>query len=172
MSGHQALIGIQVLSNRGFDFLKRSLAELKPLYSEAKTSSVYRIVKKVYVDAREIQEPLEYEVLTAAIKITTDVPPLELKQKLIKFGESTADTSNNSKQLELLVYDDLCLMTPALTLPFPELHLRPELLVPAAEAWGDYLHPVLQANLSQVVTKFDQIKWGEFHAQGKSLLDF
>ncbi|MEZ4871408.1 MAG: hypothetical protein R2827_04005 [Bdellovibrionales bacterium] len=63
-------------------------------------------------------------------------------------------------------------MTPQLTLPYPDLLKRPEISVPASEAWGDYHHPVYKESMTSLAKRSAQGSWGEFFAHGKSVLDF
>ncbi len=70
----------------------------------------------------------------------------------------------------LLCHDDEVRMTPALTLPYPKWMTEAHLLIPAAEIWGDYHHPVLTNNLYSLAQRFAGQPWGEFYAQGRELL--
>jgi 7,8-dihydro-6-hydroxymethylpterin-pyrophosphokinase len=70
----------------------------------------------------------------------------------------------------LLLMEDISLKTPELTLPQPELHLRPEELVPASEVWGSYHHPILKRTLADVALGLTDKTWGDFYCQGPELL--
>lgn len=76
-----------------------------------------------------------------------------------------------SLKLNLLTFENETRMSPQLTLPFPELHQYPEILIPASEVWGEYLHPILNQNLLQLTQGFNRESWGSFYAQGKSIMD-
>ncbi|MBO9668853.1 MAG: hypothetical protein J7501_18795 [Bdellovibrio sp.] len=72
----------------------------------------------------------------------------------------------------LLAYDDLILMSPRLTLPYPQLHTDPLIIRCAAEAWGQYEHPIYQKTLSEISKTALPAREAEFFKQGKSLVDF
>lgn len=75
-------------------------------------------------------------------------------------------------ELTLLSYDNVVLMSPRLTLPYPELHTDPLIIRCAAEAWGQYEHPIFQKTLSEISRTAQPARMAEFHSQGKSLVDF
>ena len=49
--------------------------------------------------------------------------------------------------MDLLIYGDLCLHTPELIIPHPEMHLRRFVLVPLAEIASNLIHPVLKKSI-------------------------
>ena len=75
-------------------------------------------------------------------------------------------------ELTLLAYDNVILMSPRLTLPYPELHTDPLIIRCAAEAWGQYEHPIFQKTLSEISRTAQPARMAEFYIQGKSLVDF
>lgn len=78
---------------------------------------------------------------------------------------------SNSK-LTLLAYDALIMMSPRLTLPYPDLHNDPIIARCASEVWPTYEHPILQKTLAEISRNALATIGVEFHAQGKSLIDF
>ncbi|MNK93753.1 hypothetical protein D3C87_1139280 [compost metagenome] len=75
-------------------------------------------------------------------------------------------------ELTMLTFDDMILMSPRLTLPYPLLHQDPLIIRCAAEAWGQYEHPIYQKSLSEMARSALNAKTAEFHMQGKNLVDF
>lgn len=78
--------------------------------------------------------------LNAAVIVETGLSPHELLGTLLgieaAFGRDRERTIRNGPRpldLDLLVYDDLILTEPSLTLPHPRLHERAFVLVPLAE---------------------------------------
>ena len=95
-----------------------------------------------YINACAILEvALKPEQLLAALL------EIEIKFNRIrreKWGARTLD-------LDLLLYDDLILDTPTLTLPHPRMTERAFVLVPLAEIAPDWVHPVTKSAIGQIL---------------------
>ncbi|WP_293347628.1 MULTISPECIES: 2-amino-4-hydroxy-6-hydroxymethyldihydropteridine diphosphokinase [unclassified Microcoleus] len=65
-----------------------------------------------------------------------------------KWGPRTLD-------LDLLLYDDLILETPTLTLPHPRMTQRAFVLVPLVEIAPDWVHPVTKSAIDQILKTAD-----------------
>ncbi|NUN04313.1 MAG: hypothetical protein HUU57_01010 [Bdellovibrio sp.] len=79
---------------------------------------------------------------------------------------------SGTAELTLLAFDNLILMSPRLTLPYPQMHQDPLIIRCSAEAWGHYEHPIYHKNLSEISKTAAPAQQAEFYMQGKSLVDF
>lgn len=76
----------------------------------------------------------------------------------------------------ILAFEDEIMMTPALTLPSPRLHDDLLLLRCATEVWEDYVHPLFNLTLYELMKKRSSEEkltplHVEFYMQSKSLVD-
>ncbi|WP_218082175.1 2-amino-4-hydroxy-6-hydroxymethyldihydropteridine diphosphokinase [Anthocerotibacter panamensis] len=105
---------------------------------------------------------------TAAVMQTTLLPEalldffLELEQRWgrvrrIRWGPRTLD-------LDLLLYDDLILDTPRLTVPHPHLLERNFALLPLTHLAPDWVHPLAQKPLRELAAQLD---WGGLWEAGE-----
>jgi 2-amino-4-hydroxy-6-hydroxymethyldihydropteridine diphosphokinase len=104
-------------------------------------------------------EPVGYldqpRFLNAALLLRTDLEPLELiqgmmaielamgRQRIIAKGPRVVD-------LDLLLFDDVTMDSPILTLPHPAMHERRFVLEPLAEIAADAPHPVRKQTIREL----------------------
>ena len=81
-------------------------------------------------------------VLRHALAIEQELGRVRLR----RWGERTID-------IDVLYYDDLVLDTPDLQIPHPRLHLRNFVLVPLREIASAVVHPILQLDTEQLLTR-------------------
>lgn len=170
-----AIFGILAFSSDNHNVLRSTTKHIADLAKIKNVSSIYFVKSHPgeILTAHSIETENRSMGLGVAIKLETEIQPDDLirrmerrvlgKEKLKRGGQLV---------LDLLVYEDAQIMTPHLTLPHPDLHRFPEFAIPASEVWGEYHHPVLNKNLYSIAKEFSAINWGEFHSQGKTLLDF
>ena len=90
-------------------------------------------------------------VLNAALQLETALSPLELLKATqeIEIEMGRTQKSNGAYHdriidIDILLYDDLVLQTPELTLPHPLMHERLFVMEPLAEIAPNVIHPVFK----------------------------
>jgi 2-amino-4-hydroxy-6-hydroxymethyldihydropteridine diphosphokinase len=97
--------------------------------------------------------------VNAAVLLETELPPLPLLDALLaierSFGRDRATSPPKGPRtldLDLLLYDQLVLDDPALTLPHPAMHERRFVLAPLVEIAPEWQHPVFHRTIADLLT--------------------
>lgn len=98
------------------------------------------------------------DYLNAAMRIDTDLPPRDLLDTLLRIEQSLGRERRERWgprviDLDLLLYDDLSIDEPGLTLPHPRMHERAFVLRPLADLAPDLVHPVLGQTTVELLSK-------------------
>jgi 2-amino-4-hydroxy-6-hydroxymethyldihydropteridine diphosphokinase len=116
--------------------VQRALSELGQLQGTrvVARSSFYRTAPVGYAD--------QPDFINAVAEVATELSPQALLQALLALEllhgrERTFPNAPRVLDLDLLLYDDLCLQEAALTLPHPHMHERGFVLLPLAEIAPD-----------------------------------
>ena len=96
--------------------------------------------------------------LNIAVGVETVLTPFDLlviTQEIEKTVGRCHKTINGQYQdreidIDILLYDDLIIETPTLTIPHPLMHQRPFVLQPLAEIAPHVIHPVLQKKIAVI----------------------
>ena len=100
------------------------------------------------------------DFLNLAARIETDLSPLELRDWLHaledRHGRDRRQPKYSSRTLDIdiLLYDDLFLLSPALEIPRGEILTAAHVLRPLADLAPDLRHPVLRKTLAELWSAF------------------
>ena len=100
----------------------------------------------------------DHSFLNAAIGLETNLYPIEvlhITQEIEKELGRTKKSVNGSYSdrlidIDILLYDNLVLQTPELTIPHPLMTERDFVMKPLIEIAGNVIHPTLQKTLSEL----------------------
>lgn len=129
--------------------LRRAIEALSSNIHVETISPVYE-TKAEYVTA----QPPFYN---AALKTTTDLLPLQLlsflKEVEKKIGRTPTFTNGPRViDLDILLYDDVVMQTPELTLPHPHIQKRAFVLAPLADIAPGADHPIMHKTVRELLT--------------------
>lgn len=106
-------------------------------------------------------EPVDYTdqdwFVNAAIKIETFLEPFELLKKLKSIENDAGRTDKSIRfgprviDLDIILFDDIIVNTPELTIPHPRMHKRCFVLRPLCDIAPDIIHPVLKKNIKYLL---------------------
>lgn len=175
MKKHSLFASIKTFSNEGLEPMRRVLRHLADDFEVLRISSIYQVDRKAesLTGLRDVRKEEQLRGLAVVFKARTALTPalaLEALQGAERVNQK--EFLRRSVSLNLLLYENLVTMNPGLSLPHPEMHLRPEEIVLINEIQNDIVHPVLGEKLTTLADKFVNEPWGDFFAQGSSVLDF
>jgi len=103
--------------------------------------------------------PGQPDFVNAAVLFETDLAPEALRERLRRIEAELGRVRVEDKfaprsiDLDLVLYDDVVMDTPGLSLPDPDLLLRPYLAVTIAEVDPAGLHPVTGEPLAEIAAR-------------------
>ena len=132
--------------------LKEAIAALPPQMEVKAKSAVYETPPWGYED--------QPKFLNQVIKAKTylDPEPLLKHLKRLEIALGRQESFPNGPRLidmDILLYDDLVLNTPALVIPHPHLHERGFVLLPLMDIDPDLVHPVNKKSVREMVALSD-----------------
>jgi 2-amino-4-hydroxy-6-hydroxymethyldihydropteridine diphosphokinase len=132
--------------------LRAALSRLGEVVQIARVSSVYE-TKPLLVE----DQPLFHNLACAGL---TSLGPLDLLHTLKRIERELGRVSGlrygpRLIDIDLLLYDDLILTTPELTIPHPGMLERAFVLIPLAEIAPDERHPVAGQSIGNLASRLD-----------------
>lgn len=96
--------------------------------------------------------------LNACILIETDMPPLNLLEKLKKIEEQMGRIQRfkwgpREIDLDIVFYDEEVVNEPTLKIPHPHMHERPFVLIPLNQISPKWIHPTLKKTVEQMTSE-------------------
>lgn len=117
-----------------------------------------RRISTVYM-TEPINRPADAPYYNLVVELETDRPPLELKQQVLRRIETMRGRERGGDKyasrtidLDLLLYDDVVLASHALTLPDPDILVRPFLAFPLLELAPALILPGSTMRLDEAVS--------------------
>ncbi|MDE3088522.1 MAG: 2-amino-4-hydroxy-6-hydroxymethyldihydropteridine diphosphokinase [Chloroflexota bacterium] len=132
--------------------LRDALARISPFVQITRVSSIYE------TEPWGVREQPWF--LNLVLEGTTTLSPVDLLRRAkrienemgraegIRFGPRPID-------IDILFYDRLIELSPALTIPHPRLHERAFVLVPLAELAPDLIHPRLRVTVRELLNRLE-----------------
>ena len=93
------------------------------------------------------------------LEIETDLDPHSILKEILnietKLGRTRVkkDYSDRFIDIDILFYGDEIIRDEHLTIPHPRMHLRKFAMVPLNEIAGDFIHPVFQTTVSELLVR-------------------
>jgi 2-amino-4-hydroxy-6-hydroxymethyldihydropteridine diphosphokinase len=151
---HMAVVFLALGANLGDRErnLNESLVRLAPFVHVTSSSAIYETEP---VGVRE--QPW---FLNMVVRGTTTLSPVDLLRRVkkieiemgrsegIRFGPRPID-------IDILFYDRVIELSPALTIPHPRLHERAFVLVPLAEIASDFVHPRFRTRIRDLLARLE-----------------
>ncbi|PZD72474.1 2-amino-4-hydroxy-6- hydroxymethyldihydropteridine pyrophosphokinase [Acaryochloris thomasi RCC1774] len=140
---NQATAAIALGSNLG-----NSLETLQAAVQQIGASPGFRLTNQSHWYRTQAVGPPQPSYINGCLLLQTHHPPSQILQRLLdielQFGRVRQQHwGPRTLDLDLLLYDQVVMETPALTLPHPRLHERAFVLVPLAEILPTWVHPIL-----------------------------
>lgn len=109
--------------------------------------------------------PVDYKdqdwFINAAVKIETDFKPSDLLKKMLLVQQEAGRGKDKVRfgprvlDLDIILYDDLVINLPELTIPHPRMHNRLFVLKPLCDIDSSIIHPVFKKDIKHLLNNLD-----------------
>lgn len=132
--------------------LRQSIQEIKKQIGNISLQSAFYVTEPWGFQS-------EHPFLNAVVCCETSLTPLQVLDRTQQIEKQLGRTRKSENRqytdrpidIDLLLYDDLILQTPRLTLPHPLMHQRRFVLEPLAQIAPGLMHPVLGQTISELL---------------------
>tara|TARA_B100001248_G_scaffold262665_1_gene260562 strand:- start:10286 stop:10801 length:516 start_codon:yes stop_codon:yes gene_type:complete len=164
-----AIVSVLHTNAKDLKALSDMLLHLKDIANIEKVSSVYELTHADTPEQVQHLSPIG-QALSLCFLLSFEGASMELNEKLKELEkQSNQGLDGSSIYVQLLAFENEISMLPSLSLPDPSLHTDGKYLKPASEIYPNYLHPVLDQTLSEILYKLENIDGVQFYARSKSL---
>jgi 2-amino-4-hydroxy-6-hydroxymethyldihydropteridine diphosphokinase len=150
MPMHKVFIGIGSNIGERLRHLQEAVDRLA-LLAETEVSAV----SAIYM-TEPVGESEQNRFYNGVLQLETSLAPEELRLQCKTIEQELGRPDDYPRwsprviDLDILLYDDLCINTGTLTIPHPELHCRKFVLIPLLDL-ANPLHPIMQQTILQIL---------------------
>ena len=154
---HLAYIGFGSNIGERLTYIQNSLHSLSAVEGITLTT-----ISSIYM-TEPVGNVVQDDFLNGVVSLETSLSPHSLLHTL-KDIEISIGRQHRTRwgpreiDMDILIYDDLCLQTPDLTIPHPEMHLRRFVLTPLAEIASNLSHPVFNKSILSLLHSLNDNK--------------
>ncbi len=150
---HIAYLALGTNMGNRLSNLKAAIGNLSPQMSVKKKSNIYETPPWGFID--------QSAFLNQVVKVETYLQPEALLAHLKRLETALGRVPNfqNGPRLidiDILFFDDQVIDTPPLVIPHPRLHERAFVLVPLSDVAPDFVHPILQRSIIELLDDVDR----------------